>query len=143
MSGHDYPLPREQVVGIVWSECIPRRRFQNTCSGCKRSMNTTTSELGSIRTLRHYSARRQKHCVTFFCDAPGVETVTLVGDFNGWDPAATPMRQTPDGRLRSMQRVRPRLVTRHSKVETSDRQASSGAADAAGVTRCGAHGRTH
>jgi len=61
-------------------------------------MNTTTSELGSIRSLRHYSARRQKHCVTFFCDAPGVEKVTLVGDFNGWDPAATPMRQSPDGR---------------------------------------------
>ena len=24
--------------------------------------------------------------------------MTLIGDFNGWDPAATPMRQTPDGR---------------------------------------------
>jgi 1,4-alpha-glucan branching enzyme len=61
-------------------------------------MNTTTSELISTRSQRLYSARRQQHYVTFYCDAPGVESVTLVGDFNGWDAAATPMRRTPDGR---------------------------------------------
>jgi 1,4-alpha-glucan branching enzyme len=61
-------------------------------------MNTATSELSSTKAQRHYSARRQQHYVTFFCDAPGVENVTLAGDFNGWDPAATPMRRTPDGR---------------------------------------------
>jgi len=85
-------------VGIVWPTCIPRRRFQNTYSRCKRNMNTTTSELSSTQSPRPYSGRRQRHSVTFFCDAPEVENVTLVGDFNGWDPAATPMRQTPDGR---------------------------------------------
>jgi len=61
-------------------------------------MNTTTSELSSTKSPRPYSARRQRHSVTFFCDAPGVENVTLAGDFNGWDPAATPMHPTPDGR---------------------------------------------
>ena len=60
-------------------------------------MNTTISE-PSTKSQRPYSARRQRHAVTFFCDAPEVENVTLVGDFNGWDPVATPMRQTPDGR---------------------------------------------
>lgn len=34
----------------------------------------------------------------FFCDAPGAQSVQLVGDFNGWDLAATPMQRMPDGR---------------------------------------------
>lgn len=45
-----------------------------------------------------YSAKRNIHHVDFFCDAPGAAHVCLVGDFNGWDIAATPMRRTPDGR---------------------------------------------
>ena len=61
-------------------------------------MNTTTSEPSSTKSQRLYSPRRQRHYVTFFCDAQAVENVTLVGDFNGWNPAATPMRRTPDGR---------------------------------------------
>jgi len=61
-------------------------------------MNTTISEHGSTESQRPYSAGRQQHQVTFFCDAPGAKTVTLAGDFNQWDPAATPMRRTPDGR---------------------------------------------
>lgn len=31
--------------------------------------------------------------VRFALDAPGAERVALVGDFNDWDPAATPMRR--------------------------------------------------
>jgi len=45
-----------------------------------------------------YSARRTLHHVNFFCDAPGASCVCLVGDFNRWDLAATPMLRTPDGR---------------------------------------------
>ena len=44
------------------------------------------------------SARRTLHHVSFFCDAPGASYVCLVGDFNRWDLAATPMLQTLDGR---------------------------------------------
>jgi 1,4-alpha-glucan branching enzyme len=44
-----------------------------------------------------YSAKRTRHHVDFFCDAPEAEHVCLVGDFNGWDPAATPMQRMPDG----------------------------------------------
>ena len=46
----------------------------------------------------HYSAKRTLHHVDFFCDAPEAAHVCLVGDFNGWDMAATPMRRMPDGR---------------------------------------------
>jgi 1,4-alpha-glucan branching enzyme len=35
--------------------------------------------------------------VEFVFVAPGARNVSLVGDFNGWDAAATPMRRT-DGR---------------------------------------------
>lgn len=45
-----------------------------------------------------YSAKRTRHHVNFFCEAPEAKSVRLVGDFNEWDPAATPMKQTPDGR---------------------------------------------
>jgi len=34
----------------------------------------------------------------FFCDAPQAEKVLLVGDFNDWNPRATPMARQPDGR---------------------------------------------
>ena len=60
--------------------------------------NATTCERGTTESQRPYSAGRQQHHVTFFCDAPSAEAVSLVGDFNGWDSAATPMRRTPDGR---------------------------------------------
>ena len=63
-----------------------------------KTMNTTICEHGSTDSRRLYSAMRQQHHVSFFCDAPGAESVTLTGDFNRWDPAANPMRRTPDGR---------------------------------------------
>ena len=45
-----------------------------------------------------YSAKRTRHHMDFFCDAPEAKSVQLVGDFNGWDLAATPMQRMPDGR---------------------------------------------
>ena len=45
-----------------------------------------------------YSAKRTRHHVNFFCNAPGASYVGLVGDFNNWDMAATPMPKTTDGR---------------------------------------------
>ena len=61
-------------------------------------MNTTTPERGASELQGSFSGRRPQHHVTFFCNAPRAETVRLVGDFNGWDLAATPMRRMPDGR---------------------------------------------
>ena len=61
-------------------------------------MNNTTCERGSTESQRPFSARRTLRHVTLFCDTPGAESVTLVGDFNGWNSVVTPMRRTPDGR---------------------------------------------
>ena len=39
--------------------------------------------------------------VTFEVDEPGVDAASVVGDFNGWDVHAHPMRQLKDGRLQA------------------------------------------
>jgi Carbohydrate-binding module 48 (Isoamylase N-terminal domain) len=43
--------------------------------------------------------RSPEPVVRFALVAPGASRVSLVGDFNRWDAAATPMRQLGDGRL--------------------------------------------
>lgn len=48
--------------------------------------------------LPRYSARRNLHHADFFCLAPQAQRVSLLGDFNEWDPKATPMARQPDGR---------------------------------------------
>lgn len=48
--------------------------------------------------VARYSAKRTRHHVNFYFSAPKAQSVRLVGDFNGWDVAATPMCRMPDGR---------------------------------------------
>lgn len=43
------------------------------------------------------SGRRVLHLVDFFCRAPQAKSVSLVGDFNQWQPLAHPMTRMPDG----------------------------------------------
>ena len=35
--------------------------------------------------------------VSFVCVAPDAKAVTLIGDFNDWDPSAFPLKRQPDG----------------------------------------------
>lgn len=44
-----------------------------------------------------YSAHRNLRGINFICHAPGAQSVSLVGDFNAWDPAAHPMQRSPGG----------------------------------------------
>ena len=37
------------------------------------------------------------HLVDFICRAPEAQTVSLVGDFNKWNPQTHPMTRMPDG----------------------------------------------
>jgi 1,4-alpha-glucan branching enzyme len=46
---------------------------------------------------RGHSGRRPLHLVDFFCHAPQAKSVSLIGDFNQWQPAAHPMTRRPDG----------------------------------------------
>jgi 1,4-alpha-glucan branching enzyme len=40
--------------------------------------------------------RKPLRAVNFICHAPQAKSVSLVGDFNAWNPAANPMKQMPD-----------------------------------------------
>ncbi len=44
-----------------------------------------------------YSAHRNLRPVNFICHASQARHVSLVGDFNHWDPKAHPMSRQPDG----------------------------------------------
>jgi 1,4-alpha-glucan branching enzyme len=43
------------------------------------------------------SARNTTKPVNFYYAAPFAQSVFLLGDFNGWDPASHPMRRREDG----------------------------------------------
>jgi 1,4-alpha-glucan branching enzyme len=40
--------------------------------------------------------RKTLRPVNFVCNAPEAKNVSLVGDFNRWEPATHPLRQMPD-----------------------------------------------
>jgi 1,4-alpha-glucan branching enzyme len=44
-----------------------------------------------------YSAKKMAKPVNFICFAPEAKNVTLMGDFNDWDPASFPMKRQHDG----------------------------------------------
>lgn len=48
-------------------------------------------------TLNRYSAHRNLRGVNFICHAPQAQAVSLVGDFNEWNPQAHPMQRLADG----------------------------------------------
>jgi 1,4-alpha-glucan branching enzyme len=46
--------------------------------------------------MNRYGAKPTLRAINFVCNAPEAQSVSLVGDFNGWNPAAQPMKQMPD-----------------------------------------------
>lgn len=58
-------------------------------------MSLTRSQHGGMPA--RYSAKNNTKPVNFVCVAPDAHQVTLMGDFNDWDPAAHPMKRQPDG----------------------------------------------
>ena len=46
--------------------------------------------------MRAFAYQQTLRAINFICNAPQAKTVTLVGDFNQWNPAAHPMKQMPD-----------------------------------------------
>lgn len=69
--------------------------------GSRTQNQTGNSETRNLRPDASpgvYSAKRTLHHLDLFCDAPKAESVTLAGDFNGWDSTANPMHRLPDGR---------------------------------------------
>ena len=46
--------------------------------------------------MRAFAYQQPLRAINFICNAPEAKTVTLVGDFNQWNPTALPMKQMPD-----------------------------------------------
>jgi 1,4-alpha-glucan branching enzyme len=44
-----------------------------------------------------YGARKTLRSINFICNAPQAQSVSLVGDFNKWNPSSHPMKRMPDG----------------------------------------------
>ena len=44
-----------------------------------------------------YGAAHNLRSVVFICEAPTAQSVTLVGDFNSWNPYSHPLQLQPDG----------------------------------------------
>jgi 1,4-alpha-glucan branching enzyme len=55
------------------------------------------SSQSSFAGPNRYSARNNVKPVNFICVAPEAGEVSLVGDFNGWQAEAMPMRRQADG----------------------------------------------
>jgi len=51
----------------------------------------------SLNNRDAYNAHRNLHVKNFVCNASQAQNVSLVGDFNNWDPKAHPMVRGPDG----------------------------------------------
>ncbi|MBM3832905.1 MAG: glycoside hydrolase family 13 [Verrucomicrobia bacterium] len=47
--------------------------------------------------MDRFVPKKTLRAVNFICQAPHARSVSLVGDFNQWNPAAHPMKRTPDG----------------------------------------------
>jgi 1,4-alpha-glucan branching enzyme len=63
----------------------------------RMSHQTKSQHKGTNGALHRYSAKRMAKPVNFVCSAPGATQVSVVGDFNEWEPRAHPMRRQPDG----------------------------------------------
>jgi 1,4-alpha-glucan branching enzyme len=44
-----------------------------------------------------FGPNKSLRAINFICNAPRAQSVSLVGDFNGWNPAAHRMKRMPDG----------------------------------------------
>jgi 1,4-alpha-glucan branching enzyme len=47
--------------------------------------------------MNPYGAKKTLRAMNFVCNAPQAHSVSLVGDFNDWNPNAHPMKRMPDG----------------------------------------------
>ena len=85
-------LDRYRVLEVQSEQCAVRRwSFCRTscceAAGAARWIERDMSSLAYHKPLR---------AVNFICHAPQAKAVALVGDFNHWSAAASPMKQMPD-----------------------------------------------
>jgi hypothetical protein len=62
-----------------------------------RGVSPRFSPARTVAAARVRDTGAERMAVTFVFRAPGASRVSLVGDFNGWDPKATPLRRASLG----------------------------------------------
>lgn len=67
-------------------------------------MKEGTRKKTSTRSTKKVSV---KHTVAFEYYGPDATSVTLVGEFNGWDPEARPLKRDPGGMWKATVRLEP------------------------------------
>jgi 1,4-alpha-glucan branching enzyme len=60
-------------------------------------MDTAFYKHNPVSQPREQPGHRALHLVDFLCIAPQAQSVSLIGDFNEWQPTAHPMTRMPDG----------------------------------------------
>ena len=70
--------------------CAHERKMQSMNNMLLDSYSTT-------RPSQRYSAKNQCRLVNFMFLAPNAANVSVVGDFNNWQPDIHPMKRMPDG----------------------------------------------
>ncbi|MBI3875741.1 MAG: hypothetical protein HY300_07235 [Verrucomicrobia bacterium] len=109
---------RDQLLKCECVKCGSRISFPAQAAGLEvncphcRGLTVLTANTpvpDAVKTLRsgflrpkgadvnRYGAKNTAKPVNFYCDAPDARHVSLVGDFNNWDPKADPMKRRMDG----------------------------------------------
>ena len=77
------------------------------------------TKLHTCNTQSRYSAKRNLHRADFFCHAPEAEQGAIIGDFNNWNPDATPMIRQSEGQWVDGKRVIDLIATGTRKTNPS------------------------
>ena len=111
----DEPVPRAAWRDAVVraAEAGPPRRWTvrpwvavAACAACmiagaaiaSVSLGSRADRAGDIVAAANGVVRPSTLPVRFSVEAPGAVHVSIVGDFNGWNPAGLPLHRMPDGR---------------------------------------------
>lgn len=108
---HDEEAAVDRIVSAIRAEAIPLRRPRRGAlmpwwGALAAAVVAFAVGLGAGRATKHEATRDSRPVassdsaerrVEFVFVAPAARNVSVVGDFNGWDATATPMRRT-DGR---------------------------------------------
>jgi 1,4-alpha-glucan branching enzyme len=60
-------------------------------------MHSKSLESYAVGPVNRYSAKGSTRPINFIFLAPHAKSVSVIGDFNGWNPHANPMIRQPDG----------------------------------------------
>ncbi len=89
--------PRNRARGLLAKRLAGPGKFGVGPCDMIADFSMQTGRPSPIGSVHRYSAKRMAKPVNFFCFAPEAKRVSIVGDFNEWQPDVHPMRRQVDG----------------------------------------------